>query len=154
MRVKLKPRRTERVAPTRDVADQIYLKDEANARIERWMQNINERFEGFGKISKNDVADFLFRKHPEDLSEDELIEIGNEIYDEVHWLNWALEKITQSKIDGVVLTLGELFARKNGVTAPQTRAFSRSLKRAKAQAPILDITYAQLSDNPDETEVV
>jgi hypothetical protein len=100
---KPKSRRAERVVPPTEVNDQIFLSEEATARFNKWLQTINERFEGFGKISKNDIADFLFRKHAAELSEQELRDIGNEFYDEVHWLNWALEKITQSKNDGVVV---------------------------------------------------
>jgi|GEM_PF-4225973 len=151
---KLRAKKSERAVPPAKVADQIFLQEVASARFDRWVQNINARFEGFGKISKNDIADFLFRKHSEDLSEEELTEIGNEMYDEVHWLSWALEKITQSKIGGETLTLGELIARKNEVTCPASRVVTKSLKRAKPRAALSEQSSDQLPSVVEETEVV
>ena len=149
-----KPKRRERISQLAEVADSVVIKRESSARLDFWLKQINERFEGFGVIAQNEVADFIFRRHAEELSDEELSEIGSEFYDEVHWLNWALKKITQSKIEGGALSLGELIARKNEVTALPNRPSIKGVKREKARTPTQEKTSAQLSGNPDVIDVV
>ena len=95
-----------------EVADRIVVKHAENTKLIKWQAQVNERFKGFGRITKNEIANFLFRRHPESLSEEELTELGMEFYDEVTWTRWAFEKIKQARKDGVLLTLDELIAKR------------------------------------------
>jgi len=111
---KAKPAKVSRRS---EVVDRITVRQAENAKFVKWQAQIDERFEGFGRITKNDIANFLFRKHPDSLSEEELTELGVEFYDEVTWTRWAFEKIKRARKDGVLLTLEELIA-KRAVPAP------------------------------------
>ena len=114
-----------------DVADRIVIKRAENAKFLKWQEQLNARFEGFGRITKNDIANFIFRKHPDEFSESELTELGTEFYDDIHWTSWALEKIRQSKKAGGSLTLDELVARrKSNDAVPRRASTKRSASRS------------------------
>ena len=106
---KAKPAKVSRRS---EVVDRIVVKQAENAKFVKWQAQVNERFQGFGRITKNDIANFLFRKHPDSLSEEELTELGIAFYDEVTWTRWAFEKIKRARKDGVSLTLEELIAQR------------------------------------------
>ena len=150
----LRPKRRERISQLADIADSVVIKKEAGARLGNWLKQINERFEGFGVITQNEVADFLFRRHAEELSDEELSAIGSEFYDEVFWLKWALEKITLSKMEGGSLTLNDLVLRRDQVTTLPTQLPSKSAGRSKARVRRENNCVLESAANGESTIIV
>ena len=136
--------RAARTQRTIDVVDRIVISRCQNEKVKTGHEPLNERFEGFGRITKNDIADFIFRKYPQTIPETYMIELASEFYDEVHWTAWALEKIKQSKKDGGDLTLDELVSRRKGIEQVAKRATSR-----KPLPRINDSTINRASPAPD-----
>ncbi len=126
-------KKPDRTARPSEIADRVVIRRVENEKFARCMEQINARFEGFGKITKNDVANFLFRKYPDELSDEDLIQLGAGFYDEVHWLNWALERIKQSKRDGDCLTLNELMQKRDAIAPAQKVRKKRTIIKCTAE---------------------
>lgn len=137
------------------VADRIVIKSDMNSKFHGWQSQINARFEGFGRITKNEISDFIFRKMPDDLSEADLNEIGAELYDEVQWMSWAMAKIKMARKEGVTLKLEDLIAARglsrNKTTRKAAKFKSENLDSSKDITPKVR-PKAEESGAPPPTE--
>ncbi len=78
-------------------------------------------------------------QHPVDLTESEMKLIEAELFDEVRWLNWALNKVRQAKKEGRSLSLDELMVQRQGLLgrkAPSTKRPRAKPKAANADADL------------------
>ncbi len=98
-----------------DAVDRIILKREERDKLDRWLDCLNQRYDGMIKFSKSDLANFLIRHHDGSLSEMEMKLLGAEHYDEMRWINRAIEKVRQAKRSGVALTLEELMIKRKPI---------------------------------------
>ena len=130
-----------------DNVDRIVLRRIECGKLDRWVSNLNERFDGMIRITKSDLANFIIRQHPEDLSPDEVSLIESEFYDEVRWLNWALGKIRQAKKEGRALSLDDLMKSKR---IGRTVAKVNGTKRKKRTGPVVESVSAQAQGEPPE----
>lgn len=100
-------KRTKKVSDIQPI-ERLSLRKEEQEKLEAWVQELNLKFEGMIRLTKSDLANFLIRHHPVQLSEDEILHIETEHFDEVRWLNWAVNKVREAKKQGVPLTLQQL----------------------------------------------
>lgn len=92
--------------------ERLTLQKPEQAKLERWINELNKKFEGMIKLTKSDLANFLIRHHAEILSDDEIIKIESEHFDEIRWMNWALNRIRAAKKEGQSLTLNDLMTKR------------------------------------------
>lgn len=116
--VKFKPGRKDSGAQS---GERLSLRKEEHDRLEGWVQELNLKFDGMIRLTKSDLANFLIRHHPPNLSIEELGAIEAEHFDEVRWLNWATNKIREAKKCGQILTLMELLEARNHPSPPVTQ---------------------------------
>ena len=103
------------VAEPTDSVDRIILKRDTRDKLDRWLQLLTDKYDGMIKFSKSDLANFLIREHAESLSELETKLLGAEYYDEMRWINKAIEKVRQAKRSGVTLTLEGLMEKRRPI---------------------------------------
>ena len=103
------------VAEPTDSVDRIILKRDTRDKLDRWLQQLTDKYDGMIKHSKSDLANFLIREHAESLSELEVRLVGAEYYDEMRWINRAIEKVRQAKRSGASLTLEELMEKRRPI---------------------------------------
>ncbi len=104
----LKTKRAKDGAKDAEVTERLSLRKEEQEKLERWVSELNAKFDGMIRLTKSDLANFLIRHHPIQLSEDEVKLIEAEHFDEMRWLNWAVSKIRDAKKQGLSLTLNDL----------------------------------------------
>lgn len=98
-----------------EAVDRIILKREERDKLDRWLQGLTQKYDGMIKFSKSDLANFLIREHSENLSELEAKLLGAEHYDEMRWINRAVEKVRLAKRSGLELTLEELMTKRKPI---------------------------------------
>ena len=108
----IKETRSDIVTPAEDSVDRIVLQAKEGQILERWVTELNQRFDGMLRLTKSDLANFVIREHAANLSEDEIAAIELEFYDDLRWLNWAQGKIRKAKKEGVSLTLEDLMLKR------------------------------------------
>lgn len=99
--------------------ERLTLQKSEQERLERWLDELNVKFDGMIRLTKSDLANFMIRHHSAQLSAEEIALIEAEHFDEVRWINWALTKIREAKKQGQVLTLDELMAQRKIQAVPK-----------------------------------
>ena len=123
---------SERVAPgDQDNVDRIVLKRLERSKLDSWLAQLNEKFDGMIRFTKSDLANFLIRNHANDLNDDEIDTLASEHYDEMRWLNWAVAKIRKAKKEGIQLSLDELMVKRK----PADTVKKSNVKRPRKIAP-------------------
>jgi hypothetical protein len=134
-----------------DNVDRVVLRGAECRRADAWVKALNKRFDGMIRVTKSDLANFLIRQHNETLSEDEVVRIEAELYDEVRWLNWALTKIRKAKREGVVLTLDELMVKRK--TNEPSKKLSKKYLRKSANDGANDHSSSNKESDVDPNSV-
>lgn len=112
--------------------DRVALSSESKTRVESWLDVVSRRLEGMVKVTKSDLVNAILMAHGHGLSDEEIFAIGRECFDEVRWLNWAMERLKQAKKDGSTLTMADLLKSRNALFGEDNRApKSRSKKVAE-----------------------
>lgn len=101
--------------------ERLTLQSIEQAKLERWVQELNAKFDGMIRLTKSDLANFLIRHHQEKLTDSEVALIEAEHFDELRWINWALTKIREAKRMGESLTLEDLMTKRKVQPAPIKR---------------------------------
>ena len=114
-----------------DNVDRIVLRRIECNKLDRWLADLNKRFDGMIRVTKSDLANFVIRHHSDELSQHEIDLIEGEFYDEVRWLNWALAKIRQAKKEGRALSLEDLMKSRGGADGKKTVSNRGGKKRRK-----------------------
>lgn len=99
--------------PKSESTERLTLQKPEQKKLDRWVNELNQKFDGMIKLTKSDLANFLIRHHAEQLTDGEIAKIEGENFDELRWMTWALNKIRQAKKEGQSLTLAELMAKRN-----------------------------------------
>ena len=133
-----------------DPVDRIILKREERDKLDRWLQGLTQKYDGMIKFSKSDLANFLIREHSENLSELEAKLLGAEHYDEMRWINKAIEKVRQAKRSGFQLTLEELMEKRRPIEKIKMSLKKKDIsKRDQGANNELSIEN-QIADNDSE----
>lgn len=93
--------------------DRVILDSDVSNKINKWIQDLNERTDGLIKFSKSDIVNFFIRSHELKLSESEICQISQDLFDETKWLGWALGKMKKANKSGQSLTFNELAKFRN-----------------------------------------
>lgn len=127
-----KPKAPKGASNKGETTERLTLQKAEQGKLDRWIKELNERFEGMIKLTKSDLANFLIRHHADALTENEILKIEAEHFDELRWMNWALNQIRTAKKLGQVLTLQDLMAKR--LLQPSIATKTSKRKRG-AQAP-------------------
>ena len=114
-KLKTKSSTDEAAQSQTDAVDRIILKREERDKLDLWLSSLNQKYDSMIKFSKSDLANFLIRHHDESLSEMKMKLLGAEHYDEMRWINRAIEKVRQAKRNGALLTLEELMVKRKPI---------------------------------------
>ncbi len=107
--------------------DRIILKSSERSILDRWIAQIEKQYDGLIKVTKSDLMSFLIRNREHNLSDTEIKQLGVELYDEMRWINRAIEKVRQSKREGSLIRLEDLMAKRK----PLERLKNKSKNKAK-----------------------
>lgn len=110
------------------VQERATLNEAEAKRLDLWLEQIERRFEGFIKLNKSELVNFLIRRHPDLLSREELEKIKVENYDEAKFLKWAVGRLESAKKAGEDLRLADLF---NAYRTVLDKSPAASEKKAK-----------------------
>lgn len=108
--------------------DRLILKPEASEKINNWLTQLNEKYEGLIKFSKSDIANFIIQNHDNQLSEAQLKSLGAEFYDEITWINKAIDKVKKARRDGLQITLDELMQKRSLFSVEKSASKKRKIK--------------------------
>lgn len=111
--------------PKSESTERLTLKPSELLKLDRWVSELNQKFNAMIRLTKSDLANFLIRQHPDTLSDSEVAQIENENFDEVRWLNWALNQIRSAKKDGQILTLNDLMTKRQLEPNPSPKTSKR-----------------------------
>lgn len=129
--------------------ERLSLRKEEQEKLEAWVQELNLKFEGMIRLTKSDLANFLIRHHSPKLNEEEINLIETEHFDEVRWLNWAVNKIRDAKRKGLALTLEELIdQRKTQVLASKKTRKKAAPSNANKNDPLTSPTALNTQESP------
>jgi hypothetical protein len=141
------PKKSEKTKA--EATERLTLQKPEQEKLERWVQELNTRFDGMIRVTKSDLANFLIRLHPDSLSDSETAQIEHEHFDEVRWINWALNKIRAAKKEGYNITLNDLMKKRQLQSQEPLKPTSRKRKSSTAeknQATTEDQTHLPSSD--------
>lgn len=136
-----------------EATERLTLQKPEQEKLERWVQELNTKFDGMIRVTKSDLANFLIRLHPDSLSDSETAQIEHEHFDEVRWINWALNKIRAAKKEGHNITLNDLMTKRQlqrqelSISTPRKRKTSTSEKN---QTTTEDQTHLPTSDSSNK----
>ena len=113
--------------------DRVVLKSQERARVESWLSQLEQQYQGLIRFSKSDLINFLVRRHETVLTDAELQQLGAEFYDEMRWITRAIERVRQSKRGGVALDLEDLMAMRKPIEKLRAR-LAKKLKQPSAKS--------------------
>lgn len=122
------------IGPATDSVERIIIKREEADKLERWLTQLNDKYDGLVKFSKSEIACFLIRHHDDDLSETQINLLGAELYDELRWLNRAVEKVRQAKRCGLTLSLEDLMIKRKPIEKIKASLLKRDRNQRKPSA--------------------
>lgn len=97
----------------KDPVDRIALTPENRARVDKWLNSLNQAFGGMIKVTRTDLVNSLLEVRAAELSDTELKKIAKYSFDEVRWLNFAVERLKDAKKTGQQLTMDQLLTERN-----------------------------------------
>lgn len=89
--------------------ERVLVGDTESKRLDDWIEVVDKKFQGFIKVTKSDLVNFLIRDHHEQLSRDELERIKRSNYDEGRFLTWAVSKWKESQKIGDHFKMTDIF---------------------------------------------
>lgn len=149
-KLKLKGKADDLEASPTDAVDRIVLKRDERDRLDGWLQAFAAKYDGMIKISKSDLANFLIRQHDETLSDLEMKLLGAELYDELRWINRAIEKVREAKRAGSDLSLEDVMAKRKPLEKMRASLKKRSNKTRNQSANNESYIGNQVDDNADK----
>lgn len=90
-------------------SDRVLVGDNESKRLDEWIEVVDKKFQGFIKVTKSDLVNFLILDHHEQLSRDELERIKRSNYDEGRFLTWAVSKWKESQKIGDHFKMTDIF---------------------------------------------
>lgn len=131
----------------KDPIDRIALSPENRARVDKWLNSLDQAFGGMVKVTRTDLVNSLLELRGVELSDVELKKIGKYSFDEVRWLNFAMERIKKAKRRGELLTMDQLLAERNALLG-DTNIASRG--RPKGSKKDVEKSYETASGKGEE----
>jgi len=116
-----------KLKPTK-VQERVTIAEPESLRLDKWLEQIGQRFDGFIKLNKSDLVRFLIASHAELLSREELDKIKVENYDEGEFLKWALLKRDEAKKRGDEFNLSDIFNAYKTVLSKAAPSTARNSK--------------------------
>lgn len=104
--------------------DRVTLTPATSQKVNDWLDQLNDKFKGLIEINKSDLVNYFLDKQSDVLNRDQIEKIKTAHYDEVRFMQWALQKIKESKKNGETLSLKDL------MQLSQTKS-SDDIKRTK-----------------------
>lgn len=89
--------------------ERVLVGDTESKRLDEWIEVVDKKFQGFIKVTKSDLVNFLILDHQEQLSRDELERIKRTNYDEGRFLTWAVSKWKESQKIGDHFKMTDIF---------------------------------------------
>jgi hypothetical protein len=121
-------------SPQNDSVDRVILKPDERGKLDKWLGQLNDKYDGMVKFSKSDLANFLIRHSDDELSESQMKLLGVELYDEMRWINRAIEKVRQAKREGLPLSLEDLMAKRKPIEKMKASLQKRDSNKRKQSA--------------------
>lgn len=91
--------------------ERVTVADKIKDKLDKWVQQANDLFEGVITITKSDIINMLIKQHEEILSLAELQILHCDHYDEIKVATWLLEKVKESKRNGDHVQLQDLLSK-------------------------------------------
>lgn len=127
--------------------DRITLSEFNRKKVDQWLTHLNEKLLGMVKISRTDLVNCLLERHSFELNENEIQAVAKATFDEVRWLNSAMERIKASKKSGELLSMDQLLEERKALLGEANRA---SRGHAKAQKKDIKNSHKNQSGKGEE----
>ena len=89
-------------------AERVTLTHASGQKLLGWIDQLNEKFKGLIDVNKSDLVNHFLSELPEVLNREQVDKIKKIYYDEVRFMQWALQKMKESKKCGEELSLKDL----------------------------------------------
>lgn len=96
-------------------SDRATLNKTETAKVDQWLNQINESSKGFLTLTRSDVINFLIREHRDEFSPKELNKIRADNYDPIKHLTWIAPQIKAAIANGDVVRVAVLQQELRGV---------------------------------------
>lgn len=128
--------------------DRITLTPANRRKVDQWLARLNETQKGMIKVSRTDLVNCLLDLHSMELNEDEIQSVAKATFDEVRWLNSAMERIKTAKKKGESLSMDQLLEERNALLGEANKA---PRGRSKAQKKNISKTPEIQSSKGEES---
>lgn len=88
--------------------DRVTLTQASGQKLLGWIDQLNEKYKGLIDVNKSDLVNHFLSELPELLNREQVDKIKKIYYDEVRFMQWALQKMKESKKSGEDLSLKDL----------------------------------------------
>jgi hypothetical protein len=95
--------------------DRISLNPKNRMRLDKWIDEINAHLKGMVKVTRTDLVNCLLEEHSNSLSSLELNAAAKYCFDEVRWLNSAMDRLKKAKRVGETLSMEALLEERNAL---------------------------------------
>lgn len=102
--------------------DRISLNELNKKKLDSWLDQIHHHLKGMVKITKTDLVNCLLADHPQEISESEIKSVAKFCFDEVRWLNSAMERFKIAKKSGQSLSMEQLLTERNELVGEENKA--------------------------------
>ncbi|HEX7675890.1 MAG TPA: hypothetical protein VF412_17055 [Bdellovibrio sp.] len=148
-KLKSKAPNEEAASPaTGEAIERVVLRPAEASKLDHWLSQLNERYDGLVKFTKSDLVNFLLRHQEAELTETQINLLGVEYYDELRWINRAIEKVRQAKRQGQTLSLEDLMLKRKPL---EKIKMSLEKRERKASANEKQSIENQVEDNESKT---
>jgi len=114
--------------------DRISLTPSNRKRVDKWLELLEEKLQGMAKITRTDLVNSLLELRSQELSQSEIQMIAKNSFDEVRWLNYAVERLKSAKKNGESLSMDQLLEERNSLLGESIKA-SRGRPKGQKKDP-------------------
>lgn len=137
----------ERPAREAVVIDRVTLGKEAAERLDHWLEQIQNAFNGLIKLNKSDLVNYLVSEHKTDLAKKELKKLKSTHFDQVKFAAWALNRLKEAQKNGESLTYADLVRLQNSMgkleSAPTADADKPRKSKKRKDADTIDLPFPE-----------
>jgi hypothetical protein len=122
----------------KQLIDRITLNPTNRNKLDQWLIELESQLNGVVKITRTDLVNCLIELHSNRLSDSEIKAAAKYCFDEVRWLNSAMERLKKAKKAGETLSMETLLNERNaflGEANKAPRGRSKAQKKDSSNSP-------------------
>lgn len=122
--------------------DRISLNQKNRNKLDKWLDDINKHLNGMVKVTRTDLVNCLLEQHSIDLSDSEISATAKYCFDEVRWLNSAMERLKKAKKSGAMVSMETLLDERNALLGESHKPLKGRPKKSEMASSVSSKTQS------------